>query len=136
MIDQGRGGDGTVQVMFEYYTRVFDLLIGATTDQKLEKSETTQFERDSGGTSQMACIIKGIHRASPLILNVIKESEKSRVFAKHSIAYWLHTCRRLRPGGIGQDRRPQTVGLTRAVFEAALQKSGTSALCTGIGESE
>ena len=26
MIDQGRGGDGTVQVMFEYYTRVFDLL--------------------------------------------------------------------------------------------------------------
>ena len=64
------------------------------------------------------------------------ESETSRVFAKHSIAYWLHTYRRLWPGGIGQDKRPQTVGLTRAVFEAALQKYGTSALCTGIGESK
>ncbi len=63
-------------------------------------------------------------------------SEARQTFSRHSIAYWLHVYRRLSPGPIGADERPQSIGLTRAVFEAALQKHATHEFCSGIGESK
>lgn len=66
----------------------------------------------------------------------VVEREIVSVFGSHSVAYWLHTYRRLSPGPIGQDQRPQTIGLTRAAFGAAFQKYGLIELCEGIGLSE
>ena len=73
-------------------------------------------------------------RSIELLYSYLKSlnAEVSRTFGAHSIAYWLHAYRRLSPGPIGEDRRPQSIGLTRAVFEAALQKYGMLEYCKGI----
>ena len=47
------------------------------------------------------------------------ESELSNHINKCSLAYCLHLYRRLSPGPIGVDNQPATIGLTRAVLEAA-----------------
>lgn len=46
-----------------------------------------------------------------------------------SLAYWLHLYRRLFPGPIGQNTDPVTIGLTRAVLEAAIQKHAPLERC-------
>ena len=64
------------------------------------------------------------------------ESELSRYIKQYSLAYCLHLYRRLSPGPIGRDRQPATIGLTRAVLEAAFQKYARFSLCEKIAESE
>ena len=75
------------------------------------------------------------HEARPLVekyLEVI-EKELASLISKHSIAYWLHIYRRLSPGPIGADKQPGSIGITRAVLEAAIQKYGQMELCDGVG---
>ena len=64
------------------------------------------------------------------------ESELKTIIGKYSICYWLHIYRRLYPGTIGTDNAPQTIGLTRAVFEAAIQKYAKAKRCNRIGLSD
>jgi hypothetical protein len=81
--------------------------------------------------------VYGRPRSIELLQTYLKVLEREIVsaFGAHSVAYWLHTYRRLSPGPIGEDRRPQSIGLTRAAFEAAFQKYGLIHLCKGIGDS-
>lgn len=67
-------------------------------------------------------------------LNQVKSELKS-ILSRWSIAYWLHSYRRLSPGAIGWDRSPLTIGLTRAAMEAAIQKYGSAAKCSRVGVS-
>ncbi len=64
------------------------------------------------------------------------ESELSKYIKQYSLAYCLHLYRRLSPGPIGRDQNPATIGLTRAVLEAAFQKYASFNLCKKIAESE
>ena len=61
------------------------------------------------------------------------EDEIASILSQHSIAYWLHLYRRLSPGSIGDDTQPVTIGLTRAVLEAAIQKYAQPDLCERVG---
>lgn len=64
------------------------------------------------------------------------EAELRKSISDLSLAYCLHLYRRLSPGAIGQDKQGATIGLTRAILEAAFQKYAGFALCTKIAESQ
>ena len=63
------------------------------------------------------------------------ESELAKQIKKLSLAYCLHLYRRLAPGPVGKNQQPRTIGLTRAVLEAAIQKYARFQLCNKIAES-
>jgi len=63
------------------------------------------------------------------------EAELAKQMRKLSLAYCLHLYRRLSPGPVGQDQQPRTIGLTRAVLEAAIQKYARFQLCNKIANS-
>jgi hypothetical protein len=69
-----------------------------------------------------------------LVLQYLKrlETHLSEILSQHSIAYWLHIYRRLGPSSIGRDKDPATIGLVRAVLEAAIQKYAQFGRCGGI----
>ncbi|MDD1742418.1 MAG: hypothetical protein LUQ47_03700 [Methanotrichaceae archaeon] len=64
------------------------------------------------------------------------ERELADVIGRNSIAYWLHVYRRLSPGFIVGDHRPETIGLVRAAFEAGIQKYGRFEPCNKVGFSK
>lgn len=63
----------------------------------------------------------------------VLEREISAPLTRHSIAYWLHSYRRLFPGGTGDNPAPHTIAIVRGTVEAAIQKYGTLELCSGVG---
>ena len=63
------------------------------------------------------------------------EAELAKFISDLSLAYCLHLYRRLAPGPIGTDQQPHTIGLTRAILEAAIQKYARFQLCNKIAES-
>lgn len=63
------------------------------------------------------------------------ELELAKQIKGLSLAYCIHLYRRLSPGPIGRDQQPRTIGLTRAVLEAAIQKYSRFQLCNKIAES-
>lgn len=63
------------------------------------------------------------------------EAELAKIIRELSLAYCLHLYRRLSPGPVGVDQRPRTIGLTRAILEAAIQKYARFQLCNKISES-
>jgi hypothetical protein len=63
------------------------------------------------------------------------EDELAKIIRELSLAYCLHLYRRLSPGPVGLDQQPRTIGLTRAVLEAAIQKYARFQLCNKIAES-
>ena len=73
--------------------------------------------------------------ARSLLISYIKcvETQMSEIISKQSIAYWLHLYRRVFPGSIGEDNQPQTIGLTRATLEAAIQKYAQFEPCNRVG---
>ena len=75
------------------------------------------------------------YKAIDLLRQYLKivEREMKEIIKIHSIAYWLHAYRRLSPGPIGSDKREVTIGLTRCILEAAIQKYGKQGACEGIG---
>jgi len=60
----------------------------------------------------------------------------AELFREQSLAYFLHVYRRLSPRPIGTDTQPQTIGITRAVFEAAIHKYTQPNLCNRIASSK
>ncbi len=78
-----------------------------------------------------------IYEARQLLNNYLTAVEEAlrSILSNWSIAYWLHAYRRLYPGPIGWDKTPQTIALTRAVMEAAIQKYGQRPPCLRIGVS-
>jgi len=60
------------------------------------------------------------------------ETELAKLIGPHSLAYFLHLYRRLAPGPVGYDDQPATIGLTRAVLEAAIQKHANLRFCNKI----
>jgi len=67
-------------------------------------------------------------------LSVVEAEMKSKV-EQLSIAFCLHLYRRLFPGPIGLDDHSTTIGLTRTILEAAIQKYGKMELCNKISYS-
>lgn len=63
------------------------------------------------------------------------ESELAKQIKELSVAYCVHLYRRLAPWPIGRNQQPRTIGLTRAVLEAAIQKYAPFQLCNKIAES-
>lgn len=63
------------------------------------------------------------------------EAELGKRLRELSLAYCLHLYRRLAPGPIGIDQQPVTIGLTRAILEAAIQKYASFQLCNKIADS-
>lgn len=63
------------------------------------------------------------------------ESELAKLISNYSVAYCIHLYRRLSPGPIGKDQQLLTIGLTRAVLEAAIQKYASFQLCGKIANS-
>jgi len=63
------------------------------------------------------------------------ESNLAKLLGELSIAYCLHLYRRLFPGPVGRDKKPYTIGVTRAILESAIQKYARQELCDKIGES-
>lgn len=63
------------------------------------------------------------------------EDEMAKYLTKLSLAYCLHLYRRLSPGPIGNDQQKRTIGLTRAILEAAIQKYAGLRLCNKIATS-
>lgn len=51
---------------------------------------------------------------------------------QHSLAYWLHLYRRIAPTAIGEDTDPITIGITRTVLDASIQKFAKVELCNRI----
>lgn len=64
------------------------------------------------------------------------ERELAQSIGKWSLAYWLHLYRRLAPSPIGAEKKPWTVGLTRAALEAAMQKYAKFQPCSRVGFTE
>jgi hypothetical protein len=64
--------------------------------------------------------------------NNILDHKINQILSKHSVIYWIHIYRRLSPGPIGNDKRPQSIVLTRAAMEACIQKYGQLYKCDGI----
>jgi hypothetical protein len=64
------------------------------------------------------------------------ERELAEVIGRNSVAYWLHVYRRLSPDFIVNEQPPQTIGLVRAAFEAAIQKYGRFEPCERVGLSK
>lgn len=63
------------------------------------------------------------------------EANLAKSIQESSLAYYIHLYRRLSPGPIGTDQQPHTIGITRAVLEAAIQKYARFGLCNKIAES-
>jgi len=55
-----------------------------------------------------------------------------KVISNNSLAYFLHLYRRLAPEPIGDDKKPATVFLTRAILESFIQKYAKPTLCSRI----
>lgn len=128
--------DGSTVIALDYYTRPFMLLhseyMNSSSYSVHPHNIRTRFWRHalSGTYDQEESI--------GLLLSYLDTVERylSTALSKHSIAYWLHVYRRLFPGPISRDNRPQSIGLTRAVFEAAFQKLAPFKPCNGIGASK
>lgn len=131
---EGEGkNEGSMILMLDYHQRAFALL-------------HEELERD-GYRSEVPHPIRrrfwGLlpyrqynpMESSPLVLKYINsvERELAGTIGKHSLAYWLHLYRRLSPGAIGDDKQPATVGQTRAVLEAAIQKYAMFEPCSRVG---
>jgi len=73
--------------------------------------------------------------SKPLILTYIAsvERELSETISKYSLAYYLHLYRRISPEAIGVDKQPMTVGIIRAILEAAIQKHAQIEPCGHVG---
>ena len=120
-------------LFLEYYQPVFLLL-----HEALAKSDHDASKPHSMRISFWHLVPPGKyepHRARPLVEEYLKliEKELASLISKHSIAYWLHIYRRLSPGAVGADKQPGSIGITRAVLEAAIQKYGQVELCDGVG---
>ena len=63
------------------------------------------------------------------------KSQLGELIGKLSVAYCLHLYRRLSPEPIGRNQQPNTVGITRAILESAIQKYADSQFCTKIAYS-
>jgi hypothetical protein len=61
--------------------------------------------------------------------------EMQKMVRQFSLPCWLHVFRRLAPGAIGEDSRPETVLTIRAALEAAVQKWAAFSLCHRIAMS-
>jgi hypothetical protein len=76
--------------------------------------------------------------AKPLLetYSEVLEREIKVSLSRHSIAYWLHSYRRLFPGGTGDNPKSQTILIVRGTLEAAVQKYAKSEVCSGVGFSK
>ncbi len=123
-------------LMLEYYNRPFKLLhIERTRDTADASAPHIIRNRFWQFVPQREY---DLHEARILLQRYASsvESEMARIIGNSSLAYWLHLYRRIAPGAIGKDKDPMTVGITRAVLEAAIQKYSGSGLCNRVGGSK
>jgi hypothetical protein len=125
------GKQGSVLVL-EYYSRAFQLLHEELTRSGCTSSEVHPIRRRfwqfippgeydlQTGRSYLQTYLRTL------------ESEMQQTISKSSLAYWLHLYRRLSPGYVGEDNRPATIALTRAILEIAIQKYARFDLCDRV----
>lgn len=131
----GTDANGTAFLMLDYYQRPFQLLhqedahIGRdlTTPHPIRNRFWQLVPHGQYLSEEGRVFLKSYIRSV--------EAELASLIGKLSLAYCLHLYRRLAPGPIGIDRQPRTIGLTRAVLEAAIQKYARFQLCNKIAES-
>ncbi|SEG50102.1 hypothetical protein [Flavobacterium urumqiense] len=62
---------------------------------------------------------------------VLKEIEE--IISSKSRIYWLHLSRRILPSTSGKDKSPITIGATRKIIDAAIEKYGKDEFCKCVG---
>ncbi len=122
-------------ILFEYYSRPFLLFHMEITNKNLLSKKESRFRKNFWQlvpvkTYEYNKAIEIIDSYVGLLNYYAKET-----ISKHSVIYWLHIYRRLSLGPIGNDKRPQSIALTRAALEALIQKYGQLHKCNGIENS-
>jgi hypothetical protein len=131
----GTDAKGTGFLMLDYYQRPFQLLHQEAAriyrDLTIPHPIRNRFwqfvPRGQYASEEGRVLLKSYTRSV--------EAELANFIGKLSLAYCLHLYRRLAPRSIGIDRQRRTIGLTRAVLEAAIQKYARFQLCNKIAES-
>jgi len=130
------GVDDSTLLMLDYYQRPLALLslqyLESNSKSKFPHSIRSRFWQFVEPRDYDYWEGRGLIEA---YLNSV-ENELKTIIGNCSICYWLHIYRRIYPGSIGTDNTPQTIGLTRAVFEAAIQKYAKTESCSRIGLSD
>jgi hypothetical protein len=62
---------------------------------------------------------------------ILKEVEK--IISSKSRIYWIHLSRRVLPSTSGRDKSPITIGVTRKIVDAAIEKYGKDEFCECVG---
>jgi len=133
--EPGTDAKGTAIMMLDYYQRPFHLLHeesaricrGFTSPHAIRNRFWQLVPRGEYQSEEGRVFLNSY-------LNAV-EAELAKLIRESSLAYCLHLYRRLSPGPIGIDQQPRTIGLTRAVLEAAIQKYASFQLCNKIAES-
>ena len=123
-VNLNKKNDTEIRYFLEYYQRVFAKLhvelyeSGYSVDASHHiRSRYWRLVPDGKYSS-----IRSVELANQY-LKIVEEEIKNNI-SEHSLCYWLHLYRRLRPGPIGPDTRPMTIGYVRLVLEASFQKGG------------
>ena len=131
-VNLNKKNDTEIRYFLEYYQRVFAKLhvelyeSGYSVDASHHiRSRYWRLVPDGKYSS-----IRSVELANQY-LKIVEEEIKNNI-SEHSLCYWLHLYRRLRPGPIGPDTRPMTIGYVRLVLEASFQKYAIFSFCDRI----
>lgn len=129
------GENVTSLIMMDYYQRPFQLLHQEYSHISSDNSSTHPIRNRFWQLIPPGEYMPEEGRAFLKSYLTTVEAELARPLTELSVAYCLHLYRRLAPGPIGRDQQPHTIGLTRAVLEAVIQKYASFQLCDKIAES-
>ena len=122
-------------LILEYYQRPFALLHADPARPKFDgflpppiRQSFWQFVQPGEYTGQLA------REYLQSYLSAV-ESHLRQLIESLSLAYCVHLYRRLFPGRAGRDSQLTTVGITRAILEAAIQKYAAFQFCNKIAQS-
>jgi hypothetical protein len=61
------------------------------------------------------------------------QKEIEAIISTRSRMYWLHLSRRVLPSTSGKNKSPITIGITRKIIDAAIEKFGQGNMCESVG---
>src|ERR1019366_2389298 len=124
-----------LQLVVEYYQIPFRLIGADLTRQGYGIDQPHQIRRDFWSVVPPGRYdsVKGQELVETYLKRV--ERELRNVISPQSVAYWLHSYRRVGIGRAGPNDQPATTANVRATVEAAVQKYGKEAVCDRIGNS-
>jgi hypothetical protein len=134
--NQKPAAGAATKLFLEYYQPAFVLF-----HQDLEKMGYDAFKPHEIARSFWNVVPPGGYdplSARPLLEKYLEvlEARLAEALARHSIAYWLHSYRRVFPGHAGGKKNPHTVRIVRGTLEAAIRKHAKPEPCDGVGFSD